>query len=62
MKGECYYAAQLEFEALGMKVWGVCAADQACGVWIKRAGLFMSVQHERKYSDKVAFERTISSI
>lgn len=45
-----------------MEVWGVCAADQACGVWIKRAGLHMSMQDERKYSDKVAFERTISSI
>lgn len=56
MKEECYYAAQLESTALGMEVWGVCAADQTCGVWIKRAGLSMSVQHEKKHSDKVAFE------
>lgn len=62
LKEECYYAAQLESEALGMEVWGVCAADQACGVGIKRAGHSVSVQHERTHSDKVAFECTISSI
>lgn len=62
LKGECYYAAQLESEALGMEDCGVFAADQACGVWIKGAGLPMSMQHESKHSDKVAFEHTISSI